>query len=1322
MTKLRKPVVCRFETDADCGWMPAWPAVFVLWFAVLGGDGVWAFESTPHSSAADIRWTSSKLVGTPDPPPPMRVQRVFSNLQFDSPTTMMDLPGRDRCLVLQKNGAILTFRPDGDPSTADVALDLGAHVKETADEKIAAARDATLDPDFDSNGFIYVVWGILPLEVEGGTRVSRFTFNHAEPPTIDPESRVDLLTYPSGDHVGASLNFGPDGMLYITTGDGSRPFPPDKLQVAQDLADVRGCVLRIDVHGDTLVERIPKDNPFVGVPGARGEIYAFGLRNGFRAAFDPATDDMWVADVGWERCEMIHRVVRGGNHGWSLYEGPYPVNPDQRLMPPQVQGPGPVIAPAIVMSRDQAQSVTGGCFVREGIWNHQDEGTPQPGEYLFGCFVNGNVWSADISDPDQPRVRLVASTGLRLIDFVDRTSTNEILLVDYGGGIYRLQANEGSQGEAEFPRRLSETGLFDDVVRLRPSPGVFGYDPVATMYRDGLSGQRWVGVPDGPPMNPLRKRYAAGTVFANTLSRAVVDDEGRTVIRRIETQLLVYDGLSWSPYTYAWNDSQTDATLVGAAGDRRELRVVDPILGEMTITHEFASRSQCMTCHVVANPGGVAFRPQNLWREEASSSPTDSFRSWSSMVAASIVVKAGVRPEKRCVDPRDESLDLESRARSYLEVNCAHCHRQGGGSATGMRLQRQVGIDEMAAIDEVAIQGDFGLGTGAKIIQPGHPETSVLMYRVATAGPGSMPRIGCRQIDLDGAALLWDWIASMEHEDDASVEATHSDLSQALLTWRRLVDEEPPIATAMARRILDGLSDPVLEGLFQPWLHPDDRTLVVGDDPDVDAILALRGDPESGRRWFHHSSAAQCRQCHRQGGQGGDIGPTLDSVAADRTPRQLLRQLTHPSEIIDPRWATVSVLTADGELISGLVQQDDEDALTLRQPDGRSIKVLTDDIEMRKTGSQSLMPVGTLSAMTPQEVADLLAFLMDSSEVQDATAKQPTNASANDESRGPIEDARIEFGRFRDCPVIENDHARVILCPQVGGRVMEYSLPTQDGRRRNAMFVSDYDMGQAPPTDAHGKLLPGWNRDVSAGRFDIGPELVTPKRPDLFKGHWTTERIDPLAVRMTSPHNTSVGVRLTREFRLDGQSSRLTCEQTITNLSDEPVTLCHWSRTLANGHGICLIPLDGFARFPNRYVRYEDGSLNLRPEDPHVQHRDGFIEITGPPAHPKLGFDTMSGWLAHQQRSGLLFIKQYPTFVDRPYLEAGGLTLSTWTPPGGETIEIEPIGPAETIAPGESASFTELWYLLDSEFPGDGQTLDLDALRSKVDQLPPTPW
>jgi hypothetical protein len=171
----------------------------------------------------------------------------------------------------------------------------------------------------------------------------------------------------------------------------------------------------------------------------------------------------------------------------------------------------------------------------------------------------------------------------------------------------------------------------------------------------------------------------------------------------------------------------------------------------------------------------------------------------------------------------------------------------------------------------------------------------------------------------------------------------------------------------------------------------------------------------------------------------------------------------------------------------------------------------------------------------------------------------------------------------------------------------------------------------------------------------------------------------------------------------------------MTNVSKESREVCHWGRSFSPGGGICVIPLGDYpSRFPARYALYEDSAvINVRAADDRIRERDGFLEILGPPRKPKLGFDSYAGWLGYVMLNDTLFVKRFRTYPDRVYNEAAGLTLSVWYPTGPR-IELEPIGPRERLKPGESATFTEEWWLLSHPFPKQGRQLDLKALAKQV--------
>ncbi len=290
---------------------------------------------------------------------------------------------------------------------------------------------------------------------------------------------------------------------------------------------------------------------------------------------------------------------------------------------------------------------------------------------------------------------------------------------------------------------------------------------------------------------------------------------------------------------------------------------------------------------------------------------------------------------------------------------------------------------------------------------------------------------------------------------------------------------------------------------------------------------------------------------------------------------------------------------------------------------------------------------------------------------------------------------------------LTSENSRVVLCPEMGGRVLEFSC---EGKQ--ALWFDEAERNRQP-----GKAY------SSAGRFDFGPELTTAAHPQIWGGTWSAEITSERAARLTSVRDEASGVQLVRDFELTAESSalggvKLLCTQTICNISDRSQELCHWGRSFSPGGGICLIPLAGTSRFPSKYAMYEDSAIiNVRPQDEQIRERDGFLEILAPPRKPKLGFDSQAGWLAYLMPGNTLFVKRFVIDPERVYNEAAGLTASVWYPAGAR-IELEPIGPREKLAPGQIASFTEAWSLFNFPFPKTGEQVDLAAVRKLVEPPP----
>lgn len=302
----------------------------------------------------------------------------------------------------------------------------------------------------------------------------------------------------------------------------------------------------------------------------------------------------------------------------------------------------------------------------------------------------------------------------------------------------------------------------------------------------------------------------------------------------------------------------------------------------------------------------------------------------------------------------------------------------------------------------------------------------------------------------------------------------------------------------------------------------------------------------------------------------------------------------------------------------------------------------------------------------------------------------------------PAGTAWVSTHVYTGCVQLENSLVRVVLEPNCGGRVLEFSY-----KGTNALFVDPKQDGMVL---APGKQIP----DPGGGRCDIGPEMTVPAHPELWKGAWKAEITGPRSARMTSVVDKNLGVQLVRDFKLDPNSAHLKFTQTIKNISAKTQSYCHWSRTFGDGGGICLVPISPGSRFPRGFTIYKDGALIISPPDhENYRIRDNFLIIDGEPPQSKFGLDSNAGWLAYITRSNLLFVKRFPTYPERSYAEFAALTISIWYYKDLQ-CELEPIGPKEFIKPGGSSSFTEDWWLFPYTYPVD-KKVDLKAVTELVE-------
>ena len=628
-------------------------------------------DSAPTGFDRRVPWTTSRVVGSPESPPPYRAERLFPRLKIQQPIAFDAEPGTRDILVTQHLGGwappgkILRLHGDDTQTeSAEIILEM---------EGIAYGLD--FHPDYARNGHVFVENRNVGKDVR--TQVSRFTMNRATG-KLDPASELVIIEWDSNGHNGGDVAFGNDGMLYVSSGDGTAD--SDRNLRGQDLTHLTAKILRIDVdHPDPgRAYSVPRDNPFVGLAGAAPETWAYGLRNPWRLSYDRATGQLWTGVNGQDMWEYAVLVERGKNYGWSLFEGSHPFQPNRQA------GPTPISPPTVEHHHSEARSLSG------GVVYHGNRLPDLKGAYIYGDWSTGKIWAVRHDGANVVWHREIADTTLQITGFgIDHNG--ELVVIDHGSGFYRLVPETATTDRPAFPDRLSQTGLFASTSTRAVAPGLIPYSVNAPLWSDGLKKERFIAVPGegkvGFQGGGKGWDFPEGTVLVKTFLAEFAADSPSTS-RPIETRLMTRQQGEWVGYTYLWDDAGENATLVGKEGLDRTLIVRDPSApdGRRTQSYHYPSRAECMVCHSRAANFVLGLSDVQMNRDhDYGGTVANQLRTLDHI--GLFAEKLPKRPEAidRLVNPDDPKADLDRRVRSYLHSNCANCHVRGGRRQRGGR-------------------------------------------------------------------------------------------------------------------------------------------------------------------------------------------------------------------------------------------------------------------------------------------------------------------------------------------------------------------------------------------------------------------------------------------------------------------------------------------------------------------------------------------------------------------------------------------------------------------------------------------------------------
>ncbi len=720
-----------------------------------------------------------------------KLVNAFPNLTFIDPVQMLPVPFSNRLLVLEKAGRLVVFEHREDVSTKTVLIDLRSQVESTHDSGMVgvAFHPEFGIPDSPNRHYLYVYYRYTPNKAETNRaycRLSRLTWDPGSN-QISPASEYVLINqYDRHNwHNGGGLFFGPEGFLYLSIGDEGGANDEFNTGQRMDTGLLAG-VMRIDVDCDPNrshpIRRqprnpstppsgwpnsysqgyyIPNDNPWQSPDGSRlEEFFAIGVRSPHRMTLDPVTGDIWLGDIGQNTQEEVSKIVKGGNYQWPYREG-------------NVAGPkakpasliGFDVTPVYAYGRSQGGCVIGG-YVYRGALHPELEG-----RYIFGDHNTGQIWSLTTQGNQAVVTSLLtmASHGpgpKRGLSSFGLDASGEIYVLSLagtdldGGRIYRLE--KSNEGVPEPPRLLSQTGAFSNLSTLEAAPGLIPYDVIQPLWSDGAEKSRWVAIPNDGNPNSSEERIGWKEQGAWDFPRGtVLVKHFEYPGRRLETRFFVHgeDGV-WHGFTYRWREDGSDAELL--PGDPLDESIQ---VGGSTRTWHYPGRSECAICHNDAAGKPLGLRTHQLNRDFFYESTG---RSANQLVTLNRLGFLSPSIDESRLDTlltarhqSDSSASLERRARSYLDVNCSHCHQPAAPSQANFDARLQTPPWYQNLINNEP-GNDFGI-PGALLVAPGHGELSTILHRASSLQMGvAMPPIAKGQVDEAGMQLLADWIASLD--------------------------------------------------------------------------------------------------------------------------------------------------------------------------------------------------------------------------------------------------------------------------------------------------------------------------------------------------------------------------------------------------------------------------------------------------------------------------------------------------------------------------------------------------------------------------------
>ncbi|HMP74316.1 MAG TPA: PQQ-dependent sugar dehydrogenase [Kiritimatiellia bacterium] len=713
---------------------------------------------------------------------------AFPGLVFTNPLATAIAPGEsNRLYVLERSGYIQVITNLAQPSRTQF-LDLSANISGLNSE--GGLLGLAFHPDYISNRYFFVFYTPNTNNGTGNglhTRVSRFqtTATNQNLALVSSETILYSQFNSAANHNGGDLHFGPDGYLYIATGDeGGGNDTYNNAQIIDK--DFFAGLLRVDVDmkpgslapndhpalGGVTNYAIPPDNPFIGTTNyfgsnvvsgrLRTEFYAVGLRNPFRFSFDTVTSDLYVGDVGQNAWEEINLVTKGGNYGWAAREG-FVDGPKPGVFS-STNYINPLLAYGHGIATNQGSSVTGGRVYRG------DRFPELVGRYIFSDYVSGHIWSLTHNGRTNTSFAWLA-TDPSIVHFGEDPTNGDLLLCDLAANqIKRLERAVAATNA--LPATLAEAGIFADLEALLPYEGIVPYTVNVPFWSDGAFKRRWFSVPS---TNLLITFNPTGTWIAPTTTvwikhfDLLLTSGVPSSVRRLETRVMVKSDGPGGGYgvTYRWGNSTTNAVLVPAVGLDEQIVINESGIIRTQIW-QYPSRGACLSCHNVNAGFTLSFTtPQMNITQDFGDTVTNQVAALQQAGYFSGPV-SNIHLLRKLAHATNTEFSVAYRARSYLDANCSQCHRPGGPVPAAFDANIFTPLSQAGIIDG-PLADDFG-NTDDRVIRRGAPPLSMILTRISTLDLRRMPQIGSTVLDTQSIALITAWIT-----DEASAYETYEE-------------------------------------------------------------------------------------------------------------------------------------------------------------------------------------------------------------------------------------------------------------------------------------------------------------------------------------------------------------------------------------------------------------------------------------------------------------------------------------------------------------------------------------------------------------------